>query len=99
MLLDYSLVLPIIFLERLVNWRGASNILCDFWISTRWREDFYRMSLWPMIVCRIRMLGNTEQCIHKMSVAEMTVLKWICANTRRHEIRNENVHEMVVLPW
>jgi len=31
----------------------------------------------------------------KMSVAEMCILRWMCGNTRRDKVRNEDIHTKI----
>ena len=31
----------------------------------------------------------------KMSVAEMCMLRWMCSNTRRDKVRNEDIHTKI----
>jgi hypothetical protein len=49
------------------------------------------------------MLYGTEcwttkgQYIKKMSVAEMRMLRWICGNTRKYQIRNDDIRDKLGL--
>ena len=39
------------------------------------------------------MLGNQEQYMHKVDVAEIRILRWICGKIRNDRIRNKGFRE------
>ena len=41
------------------------------------------------------MLGYKEHHAQKMSVAEMRMLRWMCGNTRKDKVRNEDIRTKI----
>lgn len=78
-----------------VKWRGASSILCDRRIPLRLKGEFYRTAIRPAILYGTECWAARQQHLHKVSVAEMRMLRWMCGKTRKDRIRNENIRERV----
>ncbi|XP_059281362.1 uncharacterized protein LOC132035061 [Lycium ferocissimum] len=71
------------------KWSLAFVVLCDKNVSPRQNGKFYS------VVVRLNLLYGAE-CypvknvhVHKINVAEMRMLRWMCGHTRRDMIRNE----------
>src|SRR4029450_2942072 len=78
-----------------VKWRGASSILCDRRIPLRLKGDFYRTAIRPAILYGTECWAARQQHLHKVNVAEMRMLRWMCGKTRKDRIRNEHIRERV----
>ncbi|CAN6716432.1 unnamed protein product [Malus baccata var. baccata] len=78
-----------------MKWKSASGVLCDRRMPLKLKGKFYRT------VIRLAMLYSTEcwavkyQHVHKMGVAEMRMLRWMCGHTRKKKIRNEDIRGKV----
>lgn len=64
-------------------------MLCDRKISTEVKGKFYRTAIRPAVLYGSEYWAAKDQHIHKMSAAEMRMLKWMCGNTRLDNIRND----------
>ena len=74
-----------------LKWRSAIGVLCVRNILLWLKENFYRTTI------RLDLLYGTE-CwaikryhTQKMSIAEMRMLCWMCGDTRRDKMRNEDI--------
>ena len=78
-----------------MKWKSASGVLCDRRRPLKLKGKFYRTAI------RLAMLYGTEcwavkhQHVHKMGVAEMRMLRWMCGHTRKDKIRNEDIRGTV----
>ena len=70
-------------------------MLCDrnipFWL----KEKFYRTTIRPVLLYGTEYWAIKRYHAQKMSVAEMCVLHWMCGNTRRDKVKNENIHTKI----
>ncbi|KAG5597429.1 hypothetical protein H5410_038661 [Solanum commersonii] len=65
----------------LTKWRLASGVLCDKKIPPRLKGKFYRVVVRPALLYG-RSVGGQNAYVHKMHVAEMRMLRWMCGHTR-----------------
>ncbi|XP_019263293.1 PREDICTED: uncharacterized protein LOC109241039 [Nicotiana attenuata] len=78
-----------------MRWRLASGVLCNKNVPPRLKSKFYR------VVVRLAMLYGVEcwpvkkSHVQKMSVAEMSMLRWMCGHTRKDKIRNKVIRDKV----
>ncbi|KAM1519455.1 hypothetical protein ACFX1Z_022250 [Malus domestica] len=78
-----------------IKWKSASGVLCDRCMPLKLKGKFYRTAI------RLAMLYGTEcwavkhQHVHKMGVAEIRMLRWMCGHTRKDKIRNEDIRGKV----
>ncbi|KAL6498741.1 hypothetical protein OROGR_028288 [Orobanche gracilis] len=78
-----------------LKWKIATCFLCDLDIPNRLKGKFYRTAI------RLTLLYGTEcwtvkQChVHKMSVTEMRMLRWMCGHTCKDRVRNEIIRTKV----
>ena len=68
--------------------RGAFGELCDKQISLKLKENFYKTTIRPAMLYGAECWAANKQ-VHKMSVAEMRMLRWMSDKTRKDKIRNE----------
>lgn len=66
--------------------------LCDHRISIKLEGKFYRTIIRPVIFNGTEFWVVRKQHIHKLSEAEMRMLKWVSENTRKVRILNEVFH-------
>jgi len=71
-----------------LKWRSVSGVLCDKRIPLKLKGIFYKTAI------RLAMLYGAESWaankqLHKMSVAELRMLRWMSDKTRKNKIRNE----------
>ncbi|KAM2988729.1 hypothetical protein FF2_002788 [Malus domestica] len=80
---------------RWMKWNNASSVLCDRRMLLKLKRKFYRATI------RLTMLYGREwwavkhQHVHKMGVAEMRMLRWMCGHMRKDKIMNEDIRGKV----
>ena len=60
-----------------------------------WRESFIGLVLSQLCYNGTKYWAIKRYHAQKLSVAEMSMLRWMCGNTRRDEVRNENIHTKI----
>ncbi|CAN6714712.1 unnamed protein product [Malus baccata var. baccata] len=55
------------------------------------KGKFYRTAIRPAMLYDTECWAVKYQHVHKMGVAEMRMLRWICGHTRKDKIRNEDI--------
>ena len=59
------------------------------------KEKFYRTTVRHSLLYGTECWTIKKQHTHKISVAEMRMLRWMCGKTRINKIRNENIRSLV----
>jgi hypothetical protein len=78
-----------------LKWRSASGVLCDRNIPNKLKGMFYKTVVRPAMLYGAECWAVKKKYTHKMSVAEMRMLRWICGHTRMDRIRNEDIRSKV----
>ncbi|KAM1798712.1 hypothetical protein ACFX12_032753 [Malus domestica] len=78
-----------------MKWKSASGVLCDRRMPLKLKGKFYRTAIRPAMLYGIECWAVKHQHIHKMGVAEMRMLRWMCGHTRKDKIRNEDIRGKV----
>jgi hypothetical protein len=78
-----------------LKWRSASGFLCDRGMPLRLKGKFYRTAIRPTLLYGTECWAVKQSHVHKMSVAEMRMLRWMCGHTRKDKVRNEVIREKV----
>ncbi|KAL3343306.1 hypothetical protein AABB24_027051 [Solanum stoloniferum] len=78
-----------------MKWRLASGVLCDKKIPPKLKGKFYRVVVRPAMLYGAECWPVKNTHVHKMHVAEMRMLRWMCGHTRSDKIRNEVIREKV----
>jgi len=74
-----------------MKWRLASRVLCDKKVLQKLKDKFYRVVVRPTMLYRAECWPIKNFHVQKMKVVEMRILQWMCGNTGRDRIRNENI--------
>ncbi|KAM0966625.1 hypothetical protein EV2_022996 [Malus domestica] len=61
------------------------------------KGKFYRTAIRPAMLYGTECWAVKHQHVHKMGVAEMRMLRWMCGHTRKDKIRNEDIRGKVGL--
>ena len=72
-----------------LKWRGAFGVLCDKRIPLKLKGKFYKTAIRLAMLYGAECWATNKQQVHKMSVAEMRMLRWMSGKTRKDKIRNE----------
>ena len=64
-----------------MNWRSTSRVLCDHRILIQLEGNFYHTTIQPAMLYGTECWIVKKQHIHKISVIEMRILRWISGNT------------------
>ena len=67
------------------------GVLCNRNIPLWLKEKFYRTAIRPALLYGTEYWDIKRHHAQKMSVAEMRMLRWMCGNTRRDKVRNEDI--------
>ena len=76
-----------------LKWRQASGVLCDPRVPLKLKGKFYRTAIRPAMLYGAECWPTKRRHVQQLSVAEMRMLRWICGNTRRDRIRNDDIRE------
>jgi len=74
-----------------LKWRSATRVLCDRNTPLWLKKKFYRTAIMPVLLYDTECWAIKRYHAQKMSVAGMCMLHWMCGNTRRDKMRNENI--------
>ncbi|RXH80326.1 hypothetical protein DVH24_041473 [Malus domestica] len=78
-----------------MKWKSASGVLCDRRMPLKLKGKFYRTAIRPAMLYGTECWAVKHQHVHKMGVAEMRMLRWMCGHTRKDKIRNEDIRGKV----
>jgi hypothetical protein len=76
-----------------LKWHQASSVLCDPRASLKLKGKFYRTAIRPAMLYGAECWPTKRRHVQQLSVAEMCMLRWICGNTRRDRVWNDDIHE------
>jgi len=74
-----------------LKWMRATGVLCDRNILLWLKEKFYRTAIMSALLYSTECWATKRHHAQKMSVTEMCMLRWMCVNTRRDKVRNEDI--------
>ena len=72
-----------------LKWRSTTGVLCDRNIPLDWR------TIRPTLLYDTECWAIKRHHVQKMSVAEMRMLRWMCGNTRRDKVKNEDIRTKI----
>lgn len=70
-------------------------MLCDWYISTKLKEKFYKAAIRLATTNRAECYPITKQHMQKMSVVDLRMLRWMCDKARKDRIRSDLAHSGV----
>jgi hypothetical protein len=76
-----------------LKWRQVSGVLCDPRVPLNLKRKFYRTAIRPAMLYGAECWPTKSRHVQQLSVAEMRMLRWICGNTRRDRVRNDDIRE------
>jgi hypothetical protein len=71
----------------------ALGVLCDPRVPLKLKGKFYRTVIRPAMLYEIECWPTKRRHVQQLSVAEMHMLRWICDNTRRDWVQNNDIRE------
>ena len=72
-----------------MSWRKVSGVLYDRKLSAKVKGKMYKSVVRPTILYGMETVAVTERQMGKMEVAELKMVRWALAMTRKDKIRNE----------
>ena len=78
-----------------VKWRKATGIICDRKVKDKIKGKFYRTAIRPAMLYGSECWALKRKHEHKMAVAEMRMLRWMCGHTIKDRIYNDHIRERV----
>jgi hypothetical protein len=76
-----------------LKWRQASSVLCDPRVPLKLKGKFYRTAIRPAMLYGEECWPTKRRHVQQLWVAEMRMLRWICGNTRRDWVQNDDIRE------
>jgi hypothetical protein len=76
-----------------LKWNQASGVLCDPRVPLKLKGKFYRTAIRSAMLYGAECWPIKRRHVQQLSVAEMRMLRWICGNTRRDRIQNDDIRE------
>jgi hypothetical protein len=76
-----------------LKWRQASGVLCDLRVPLKLKGKFYRTTIRSAMLYGAECWPTKRQHVQQLSVAEMRMLRWICGNTGRDRVQNNDIRE------
>jgi hypothetical protein len=76
-----------------LKWRQAFGVLCDRRVPLKLKGKFYRTVIRSAMLYGAECWPTKRRHVQQLSVAEMHMLRWICANTRRDRVLNDDIRE------
>jgi hypothetical protein len=76
-----------------LKWRQASSVLCDPRVPLKLKGKFYRTAIRPAMLYGAECWPTKRRHVQQLSVVKMRMLRWICGNTRRDRVRNDDIRE------
>ena len=74
-----------------MSWKKVSGVLCHRKLSARIKGIKYKSVVRPAMLYRMKTVAVMERQVGKMEVAELKMVRWTLAVTRKDKIRNEYV--------
>ena len=74
-----------------MNWQKVSGVRCDRRMKVKIKGTVYEAIIRPAMVYGAETWAVKKAHERKMEVAEIKMLRWMCAVTRRDKIRNEKI--------
>jgi hypothetical protein len=71
----------------------TTGVLCDPRVPLKLKGKFYRTAIRSAMLYGAECWPTKRWHIQQLSVAEMRMLRWICDNTRRDRVRNDDIRE------
>jgi len=78
-----------------LKWRSTTGVLCDCNIPLYLKGKFYRTAIRPALLYSTEYWAIKRHHVHKMSIAEMRMRRWMRCNTRRDKVRNEDIRTKI----
>jgi hypothetical protein len=78
-----------------MKWRQASGILCDKRVPQKLKGKFYRTMTRPAMLYGAKCWPTKRRHVQQLSVAEMRILRWMCGDTRRDRVRNDDIRDRI----
>ena len=74
---------------------SVTGVLCDRNFPLWLKGKFYRTAIRQALLYGTECWAIKRHHAQKMSVAEMRMLHWMCGNTRRDKVRNEDIRTKI----
>ncbi|KAL6503731.1 hypothetical protein OROGR_025654 [Orobanche gracilis] len=78
-----------------LKWKSATSFLCNPDMPNRLKGKFNRTAIRSALLYGTEYWAVKQWHVHKMSVAEMRMLRWMCGHTRKDRARNEIIRTKV----
>jgi hypothetical protein len=76
-----------------LKWHQASGVLCDPRVLLKLKDKCYKTVIRPALLYGAECWPTKRRHVQQLSVAGMRMLRWICGNTRRDRVQNDDIRE------